>query len=68
MVTTRGQASEATPTRTEQAADIIEQAIAGRSIVRRVVLYTLAFALCVSPVPMLAVVPVGLLMATDVGL
>jgi hypothetical protein len=42
--------------------------VAGQGIVRRVVLYVLAFALCVSPIPPLAVVPLALLLATDTAL
>lgn len=69
MATTRGQGpSEEEPTREERVQMAVNEAIAGQGIVRRVVLYVLAFALCVSPAPYLAVVPIALLMATDGGL
>lgn len=67
MSTTRGQPEAEVPVR-EQALDAVQQAIAGRGVVRRVVLYVLAFALCVTPLPVLAVVPLALLMATDSAL
>lgn len=56
------------PTRAEQAEQAVIEAIAGTGIVRRVVLYTIAVALAISPVPALTVVPLVLLMATDRGL
>lgn len=59
---------EPEPTRTERARSIVNEAIAGQSIVRRVVLYVLAAALVITPVPQLGILPLVLLMATDKGL
>lgn len=67
MATTRGEPEAEVPV-AERALDIVQGAIAGRGLVRRVVLYTLVFVLTVSPLPMLAVAPLALLMATDSAL
>lgn len=67
MATTRGEPDPQVPP-VERALDIAYGAIAGRGLVRRVVLYTLAFILTVSPFPLLAVAPLALLMATDTAL
>lgn len=59
---------EPEPTRVEQARFALNEVVAGQSVVRRVVLYVLAAALVITPVPQLGVVPLVLLMATDKGL
>lgn len=56
------------PERIDEVKRIVNEAIAGQGIVRRVVLYALTVALVVSPVAPLAVVPLVLLLATDRGL
>jgi hypothetical protein len=54
-------------TREEKAVGLFREVIAGdrRAAVRRIILYVLAFALVVSPLPALAVVPLALLVSTD---
>lgn len=66
MATTRGQ-DEPGATREERIVTIARAVIAGheQGAVRRIALYVLCFALCVSPLPVLAVVPLALLLATD---
>lgn len=67
MATTRSGPDEPQPTavaRVEGAARVL---IAGheRGAVRRIALYVVTFALCVSPIPVAAVLPLVLLIATD---
>lgn len=52
----------------DQAEVFAREVIAGhpQGAVRRIVLYVAAFAAVVSPLPMLAVIPLALLVATDV--
>ncbi len=55
------------PTREERAEATLREVIAGdqRGAIRRILLYLIAFVLVVSPVPHLAIVPLGLLALTD---
>lgn len=41
------------------------EAVAGQGVIRTTLLYVLLFAALISPLPLLAVVPAALLMATD---
>lgn len=58
---------EPEPTVSERAEPVLRSAIAGhpQGAVRRIVLYVVAGALVVSPVPVLAIVPLLLLALTD---
>ena len=64
---TNPEAEEAPPTREERIEEAARVLIAGhpRGAVRRIILYLLAFALIVSPLPGLAVAPLALLALTD---
>lgn len=53
------------PTVAEEAVRLGNEVVAGQGIVRTVLLYAAAAILTVSPVPVLAVVPIVLLLATD---
>lgn len=66
MATTRG-VPEPEETREERVVRFSRSLIAGheQGAMRRIVLYALTFALCVSPFPVAAVVPLTLLIATD---
>lgn len=57
--------TEVEPTVVEEAVRLGNEAVAGQGVVRTVLLYALAAVLIVSPVPVLAVVPLVLLLATD---
>ena len=54
-------------TRNEKVEGLLREVIAGdkRAAVRRIILYVFAFALVVSPLPALAVIPLALLVSTD---
>lgn len=56
---------EPEPTPPERVQQAIEQAVAGKSVVRAVLLYAAVAILAISPVAPLAIVPLVLLMATD---
>jgi|GEM_PF-3600643 len=55
-------------TRIEAAQRVVNEAVAGQGLVRRVILYVAIAVLIITPVPTLAMVPLLLLMATDGGL
>ena len=56
---------EPEPAMTTRVENMVSGVIAGQGVVRRVVLYVLVALFVISPVPMVAVVPLILLMATD---
>lgn len=56
---------EPEPTREERVRNVVEQAIAGQGVVRRVLLYLLTALLAVTPLSAFAILPLILLMATD---
>lgn len=53
------------PGAAERVTEVAEQAIAGSGIVRTTILYVVLGVLMVSPVPVLGIVPLILLLATD---
>jgi hypothetical protein len=66
MVTTPD-AIEGPPTRRERVDGLVREVIAGdrRGAIRRIVLYGLTFGCLISPMPLAAVLPLCLLIATD---
>ena len=56
---------EPEPTSTERTQGVINEVVAGQGVVRRVLLYVAVGGLLISPVPLVAVLPLILLMATD---
>jgi len=64
---TNADAPQAEPTRSERADEAMRTVVAGhpQGAIRRIVLYTVTFGLVVSPVPVLAVIPLTLLALTD---
>lgn len=59
---------EPEPERAERAKRVFNEAIAGQGVVRRILLYVALGGLLVTPAPLLAVIPLVLLMATDPAL
>jgi len=59
---------EPEPEPTERVQHALNEVVAGQGVVRRVLLYVAVGGLLISPVPLLAVLPLILLMATDPAL
>jgi hypothetical protein len=56
---------EPEPTKVKQAQSVLNEVVAGQSVVRTVALYALAALLVLTPVAPLAIVPLILLLASD---